>query len=264
MKKLLFKIAFNGKNYMGFQSQKNGRTIQEKLTESAELLFGQKCLVTGCGRTDSGVHANGFCITVIPENCESDDWCKIPFHKIHKEFNIRLPSDIKATDTAFVDMDFHPRYDVEWKEYIYKISDDERPNPFNEGLVYKTMKKIPDESVEKMKQAACNFVGKYDFKAFMAKGSKIEDTVREIKYAEIERDENILTFRVAADGFLYNMVRIMTGTLIEVSEGKINPDEIKDIILSGERRRAGMTAPPDGLYLNKIEYTKEISWLIGN
>lgn len=265
MKKLLLKVAFNGKNYCGFQFQKNGITVQEKLTQTANSIFRQKCLVTGCSRTDSGVHANGFCVTVVPEasEYECDEWCRIPRDKIHTVFNIQLPPDIAVMDTAFVDAGFHPRYDVEYKEYIYKILDDERRNPFDEGFVYRLPRRIPDEAVEKMKEASLHFVGTYDFMSFMAHGSKVEDTVRTVKYAEIQRDGRLLIFRTAADGFLYNMVRIMTGTLLDVSCGKITPDDIPEIIKAKGRQRAGATVPPDGLYLSKVEYTEKIDWFFG-
>lgn len=267
MKKLLIKIAFNGRDYCGFQWQKNGITIQEKLNGAANALFSRKCMVTGCSRTDSGVHSNGFCATIVPAdvNAESVEWCKIPADKIRTAFNIHLPQDISVIDTAFVDFDFHPRYDVEYKEYIYKITNDEIRNPFEFGLTYRIPRYIPDKSFADMREAAQNFVGAHDFRAFMAFGSKITDTVRDVKYADLDRTEDgkNITFKVAADGFLYNMVRIMMGTLIDVSFGKKSPGDIIKIIESRERRNAGITVPPDGLYLNKVEYKEKIHWHIG-
>ena len=268
MRKLLIKAAYNGKNYCGFQSQKNGVTVQGKLTEAAKIAFKTQCLVTGCSRTDSGVHAKGFCATVIPASLESaqsegqnDDWTCVPPDKICEVLNNYLPHDIAVIDAAFVGTDFHPRYDAESKEYSYVISDRGVRDPFRDGLVTRVLYKISDDAVHLMNIAAESFCGTHDFRAFMAAGSKIETTVRTVHRAEVKRIGDDIVFEVSADGFLYNMVRIMTGTLLAVAQGKIAANDIVKIIQSQDRRNAGVTVPPDGLYLNKVEYTKPVEWM---
>ena len=271
MKKLLIKVAYNGKNYCGFQSQKNGVTVQEKLTEAAAITFGCQCNVTGCSRTDSGVHAKGFCASVSPavseSECDGDrdgDWMTVPHDKVRTVFNNHLPHDIAVVDVALVDADFHPRYDVMSKEYIYVISDSGVRDPFRDGLVMRVPNRITDDEIEAMDAAARQFCGTHDFRAFMASGSKIETTVRTVYGASVRRIAGDLVFAVSADGFLYNMVRIMTGTLLGVRQGKIAPRDITAIIDSRDRGNAGITVPPDGLYLNRVEYTKPVSWIHGD
>ena len=251
--KLLLKISFLGTNYNGYQVQPDRPTIQQKLNEASKRIFGFDCDIVGCSRTDSGVHANEFFVCVSKKG-EGSLECTIPNKSIPLAYNSILPDDISVLDASLVDDDFHPRYDVKYKEYIYKIWNDPIKNPFVYDRAYHVPVTYSDEIIEKMNTAAANFCGKHDFAAYMAQGSKIVDTNREVKYATVYREGNFVVFKVAADGFLYNMVRIMTGTLLLVAQGKIEPQDILRITEEKNRKNAGATVPACGLYLNKVEY----------
>ena len=153
-----------------------------------------------------------------------------------------------------VEGEFHPRYDVRYKEYIYKIWNNPIKNPFYANRAYHIPQVYSDEVIEKMNEAAQFYCGKHDFASYMAQGSKIVDANRTVKYAQVYREGDFIVFKVAADGFLYNMVRIMTGTLLLVAQGKIEPCDIEKITESKDRKNAGSTVPACGLYLNKVEY----------
>ena len=251
--KVLLHLSYLGTNYCGYQVQPNGVTVQQKLNEAAKQLFGYDCDIVGCSRTDSGVHANEFCATVTKKK-ENSLCTNIPTEKIPQALTHWLPEDISVFAAEEVCEDFHPRYDVKYKEYVYKIWNSPVRDPFTQGRAWHCPKKIDNEGLSRMKRAAAQYVGKKDFCSFMAADSKVEDTVREVFEAEVEREGNLITFRVRADGFLYNMVRIFVGTLIAVAYGKLDPDDIPKIIEQKDRRAAGSTAPPHGLYLNKVEY----------
>ena len=251
--KLLIKLSYLGKDFCGYQAQKDKRTVQTELNRAAGELFGFDCDITGCSRTDSGVHANCFCATVNKHGepgLETD----IDVHKIPRAMSAHLPEDIAVFHAEWVDDEFHARYDVKYKEYIYKINNSHVRDPFLEGRAWHYSRVLDDEAVKRMNDAAAQYVGTHDFSAFMAQGSNVSTTVRTVVAASVEKIGNEIIFRVAADGFLYNMVRIMTGTLTSVGEGKISPDDIAKIIESKDRSNAGMTAPAHGLYLNKVVY----------
>lgn len=248
--KILLRIKYLGSRFCGWQYQPNARTVQNTLTEAAEKLFGERCKITGCSRTDSGVHANDFAATVEL----SDKANKLPLDKIGIAFSKLLPSDVSVFDAKEVPDAFHPRYDVCYKEYIYKVCISKTPDPFLFGRAWHYDRNILSDAVERMNECASAIVGKHDFAAFMAAGSKIEDSVRTVKYCNVERDGDMLTLRIAADGFLYNMVRIIMGTLMLAASGKIDKADTENIIASKDRTKAGLTAPPDGLYLNKVVY----------
>ena len=243
--KYLLTVSYDGRNYCGYQKQKNGVSVQEKLTDAAEKLFGKGTRITGCSRTDSGVHAVAFKATLESENV------KIAPEKLPNAMNAHLPSDISVREAITVSDDFHPRYSVKEKEYRYVICNSLTRDPCMEGRAYFYPKKL-DESV--MNEAARLLVGKHDFRAFMASGSKIEDTVREIYSCSVNREGNKVTVSVRGNGFLYNMVRIIVGTLISVSDGKISKCDIEKIIESKDRKNAGPTVSPEGLYLYDVIY----------
>ena len=251
--KLLICLSYLGTNFCGYQVQDNKRTVQGELTRAARELFTYDCDITGCSRTDSGVHANMFCATISKKG-EDGLTTKLSPERIILALNAHLPEDIRVYDAYWVDNDFHARYGVKYKEYIYKIYLGDKFSPFMSGRALMYKKRLLEDAVEKMQKAAEQFVGEYDFSAFMSQGSKVQSTVRCVKYANVEKKGDEIIFKVAADGFLYNMVRIMAGTLIAVAEGKIAPDGIADIIASCDRGRAGQTAPPEGLYLNSVVY----------
>ena len=251
--KLLLRINYLGTAFCGYQIQKDKRTVQGELNRAARELFGFECDVTGCSRTDSGVHANDFCAAVTKKG-ESYLPTDIEISKIPRAITAHLPLDISVRSAEWVEDSFHPRYDVKYKEYVYRIYNGAVRDPFFEGRSFYVPRAIGGEALERMQRAAANYVGKHDFSAFMAQGSSVSTTVREVFYAEVEKIGDEIIFRVAADGFLNNMVRIMAGTLISVAEGRIEPDAIGDIIESKSRDRAGMTAAACGLYLNKVVY----------
>lgn len=252
MKKVLLTIAYNGHNYHGYQLQNDKPTVALELNRATKEAFGFECNVTGCSRTDSGVHALGFCLTVEPKNLE--DEITVPVDKIPIAMNIKLPNDISVLDAKEVPSDFHPRYSAIKKQYVYKIHASRIRNPFYDNFALEYGREISDEGVEKMTRAATFFLGTHNFDAFMSVGSKIENTERTVFESRVTRNGDMVEFTVCADGFLYNMVRIMVGTLLAVESGKIKPEEIPSIIDSRKRERAGFTARAEGLYLEKIFY----------
>lgn len=252
--KILLHISFVGTNYCGYQVQPNGITIQQRLNEAAEQLFGYPCDIVGCSRTDSGVHANEFCATVSKKK-EAHIETNIPIERIPLALTSHLPEDISVNFAEWVNDEFHPRYDVKYKEYIYKIWNHPVRNPFLNDRAWHCPKTIDDAMLQRMKDAAQKYVGTHDFSSYMASDSKVVDTVRTVTAAEVYKEgDNIIIFKVCADGFLYNMVRIMTGTLVDTAYGKIEPCQIEEITESHDRRKAGTTAPACGLYLNNVVY----------
>lgn len=251
--KALITISYLGSGFCGYQAQPGKRTVQTELNRACLELFGYECDVTGCSRTDSGVHASSFCAAVTKRG-ESSLPTALPADRIPLALNAHLPDDISVRSATFVEDSFHPRYDVKYKEYIYRIYDRPTRDPFEEGRAWHIPQPFTDADVKRMNAAASHFIGQHDFKAFMAQGGQVESTVRRVAYADVSRNGDVIVFRVAANGFLYNMVRIMTGTLTGVGKGRISPDDIPDIISSLDRERAGMTAPAHGLYLNRVVY----------
>ncbi len=244
MRNLLLTISFDGTAYHGWQVQENAVTVQQTLQDAFEKICSSRDNVVGCSRTDSGVHANMYCCNIRTEN-------PIPCDRLVTALNAVMPRDIAALDCKEVDYDFHARYDCTSKEYIYKIWNSPNKSPFlyNYSLHYK----YPlDEKF--LSEQAKDFIGTHDFSSFCAAGSSVEDTVRTVMNATVEREGDMVIFRVEADGFLYNMVRIMTGTLLDIAKGKIPAGSIPQIIESGSRFAAGYTAPARGLYLNNINY----------
>lgn len=248
--KILLRLKYLGTDFCGWQYQPSVRTVQGTLTEAAEKLFGERCNITGCSRTDSGVHANDFAATA--ELSETAN--KIPLDRIGAAFAPFLPSDLSVTHAEAVCDDFHPRYDVKYKEYIYKIYVSPLSDPFLYGRVWHYDRKLLPDAAERMNECAAALVGKHDFASFMASGSKIEDTTRTVKYCTAEQNGDVITIKIAADGFLYNMVRIIAGTLVLAGTGKLDRVGMEKIIAAKSRTAAGLTAPPDGLYLNKVVY----------
>ncbi|MBQ7384069.1 MAG: tRNA pseudouridine(38-40) synthase TruA [Clostridia bacterium] len=251
--KILLHISYLGTNYCGYQIQKNAVTVQQVLCEAAQRVFGVSCDVTGCSRTDSGVHANEFCATVT-ERGKSGIVTSIPTDKLPLAFVAALPPDISVWGAEEVGDDFHPRYDVKYKEYLYMIYNRAVPSPFFEDRSWHYPRVLDGEAVARMNEAAQRLVGKHDFASYMASGSDIKDTVRTVRSASVYREGDTVIFKVSADGFLYNMVRIFMGTLIAVAEGKLTPEDIDAVTAAKDRKMAGITAPARGLYLNKVVY----------
>lgn len=251
--KILLDISFLGTAYHGYQVQPDSPTIQAALNSAAKDLFGFDCDVVGCSRTDSGVHANQFFATVAKRNEIGID-TSIPAHKLITAFSVRLPQDISVNNAELVPDSFHARYDVKHKEYEYLIWNKPQRNPFMYDRSWHYPRYIDDVALKRMNDACSRFWGTHDFSSYMASNSSVKSTVRTVYDAQIMRDGDLLRFKVSADGFLYNMVRILTGTLIAVAEGKISPEDIDAITEARDRSMAGITVPPQGLYLNKVVY----------
>lgn len=244
MKRLLLTIQYDGSAYHGWQVQSNAVTVQEMLQNAMEKVFCKRLDVKGCSRTDSGVHANMYCVSFDTDMNISND-------SVVLALNTYLPKDIAVVQCREVPSDFHPRYACKSKEYIYKLYNGKIRNPFLENYAFHYRYDIDAEYLNREAQA---FVGTFDYSGFCSVKSDVEDTVRTVKSFNVWRDGDMVYFKVEADGFLYNMVRIMVGTLLFVSEGKIKSGELADVIQSKVRQRAGKTAPPQGLYLNKVNY----------
>lgn len=247
MQGYILKIAYKGTAYCGWQVQPNKPTVQATVQAACEKILGSPLLITGCSRTDSGVHALGFVATVCGENLPT-----IPVESLPAAINTALPNDIAVLESAIAPEGFHPRYDALGKEYVYRIHNSRIRNPFTEETTWHFPKPL---SAEIANELCSHFVGRHNFASFMAAGSKITDTVREIKYFKARREGDEIIFTVAADGFLYNMVRIMVGTVAERAVGGSGMD-IPSVIASKNRSNAGITAPAKGLTLNKVFYDK--------
>ncbi len=246
--KYFAKIKYLGSAFHGFQVQPGLRTVQGELNEALNQAFGLPCRVTGCSRTDAGVHANEFCLTV---ECDGGT---IPPAKLPIAVARFLPNDLCLFYAEECENGFHPRYDVKEKEYLYRIINRPIYDPFEFGRAWFLSRPISDDGLDLMNHAAKHFIGRFDFSTFMSEGSDVDDTVRTVTALSIERKGDLIEIRISADGFLYNMVRIIVGTLTEVAFGRISPDLIPEIIASCDRSRAGMTAPAEGLCLNKVIY----------
>ena len=253
MRKLLLKICYDGTAYCGWQVQPNGVTVQQKLCEALFDLLSVKTDVTGCSRTDSGVHANEFYCHFITDN-ET-----ITNKGFVGALNVRLPNDISVLDCFNVCDDFHARYDALGKQYQYKFYLSDVRNPFLDGYALRIHHPICMDAV---REFCDNIVGTHDFAAFSASGREYESTVRTITECKIEHNDNMYTLSVTGDGFLYNMVRIIAGTALAVSEGRILPQSINTILEQKNRALAGATLSPHGLYLNKVFY-KEGALTVG-
>ena len=253
--KALLKIAYVGTGYCGYQVQPNGVTVQEMLNRAAEALFGYPCDIVGCSRTDSGVHARGFYAAVTQKGTDRLPTA-IPAERIARAMNAHLPSDIAVLASSEVPAAFHPRYDVVSKEYEYLIYNGRERDPFWLDRAWHIPTPVSDGALAAMQAAAAHFVGKQDFSAFRAVGADTEpgDGTRTVYSASVTRQGALISFRVRADGFLYNMVRIMVGTLVAVANGRLAAEEIPQIIADRDRRRAGVTAPACGLYLDTVFY----------
>lgn len=244
MRNLLFTICYDGSAFHGWQVQKNAVSVQQVFQDAVEKVFGSRLDVIGCSRTDSGVHANVYC-------CSVKTSLRITENGAVMAMNTKLPKQIAVIDCKEVDLEFHPRYSCKSKEYIYKIYNGKTRNPFHEKYAYHYRYGI---DADYLNQQAQVFVGKHDFAGFCSVGSKIVDTVREVKSISVSRDGDMVYITVEADGFLYNMVRIIVGTLLFVAQGLIKENELPLTIMSRDRKHAGKTAPPQGLYLNKVNY----------
>lgn len=243
-KRICLTVAYDGTAYCGFQVQKNGRTIEGELNRALEELTGEEIRVTGASRTDAGVH--GLCNRAV-----FDTASRIPGEKFSYALNQRLPEDIRVQKSEEVAEDFHPRHCRSRKTYEYHIWNAAFPNPVKRLYAHFTY--VPLD-VEKMRRAAAYLVGEHDFASFCSAGSQAETTVRTIYDLTVEKEGEEIVIRVTGSGFLYNMVRIIAGTLMEAGYGRMAPEKMKEILAAKDRAAAGPTAQACGLILTEICY----------
>lgn len=237
-------LMYDGSHFHGWQMQDNADTVQGCLYKALERILGHKATIYGCSRTDCGVHANIFCC-----NFRTDK--DTPCEKIKVGVNALLPASIAVLSAEEKEDQFNARFDCKGKEYIYKVWNSRVRNPF---LIDKALH-YPIPIDEKLLDKECKaFIGYHDFSAFCSSGTEVQDKRRTVFDFNVKREGDLVVFSVKGDGFLYNMVRIMVGTLLDINNGKIPADTLKDIIESKDRIRAGITAKPCGLYLNKVFY----------
>lgn len=241
-------ISYDGSSFSGYQIQPNGRTVQEEFERVLTHMHqGQFVRIVASGRTDTGVHATGQVI-------HFDTTLTISSYGWIRGLNSLLPGDIRVMQMEEVHADFHARFDAKWKTYRYKWTIEEIPLPFERHLLSYIPGKRPN--IEQMREAAEALVGEHDFRSFSAANTSIEDFVREIYAVRIERYGEQIHLVITGNGFLYNMMRIIAGTLWEIGVGKRGPKEMAKIISEKNRGAAGRTAPPQGLYLEKVGYEK--------
>ncbi|MDD3308062.1 MAG: tRNA pseudouridine(38-40) synthase TruA [Acetobacterium sp.] len=244
MKNIQLIISYRGTNYCGWQVQPNGVTVQEVIMRAIKDLTGEAVNLTGSGRTDAGVHALGqsanfFTASTIPP----EGW--------YRALNTRLPADIRVIHSRECHPDFHSRYHAKGKSYLYKILASPVASPFLADLAFHVNRTLDWAAME---EAAASFLGEHDFTAFMASGSSIKTTIRTIFEISFSNNDDLWEMTFTGNGFLYNMVRIMAGTLYEVGYGRLKAQDIAAIIAGKDRSKAGITAPAHGLYLKEVYY----------
>lgn len=244
MRNIAVRLMYDGARYHGWQVQKNEATVAGTLEKALSAVCGHGVKVTGCGRTDAGVHALSYCANFKTAS-------RIPAERIPLAVNSRLPDDISVVRAVDAPEDFNAILSCVKKEYTYKIYNSRIRDPFFTDRAY--FYPVP-LNISVMADSARLFVGTRDFASFRSVGTETKTTVRTVYYYEVERGEKTIDLRVCADGFLYNMARAMAGTLIYVSEGKIAPRGIPELLEKRDRSLAGPTAPPQGLYLTKVWY----------
>ena len=247
VKRVKLIVAYDGTAYCGWQLQPNGRTIEGELNQALSSLLQEDIHVIGASRTDSGVHA--LCNIAV-----FDTQTRIPAEKISYALNQRLPEDIRIKKSCEVAADFHPRHCSSRKTYEYRIYQDTFPEPVRRLYTYFTY--VPLD-LDRMREGAAYLVGEHDFKSFCSVAAVVETTVRTILSINIEKQGKEIVISVCGTGFLYNMVRIITGTLAEVGLGRRRPQELAGILASRDRQQAGHTAPAAGLYLVEVYYDEQ-------
>ena len=244
MYRVALTCEYDGTDFVGFQIQDNGRSVQEELQKALTELYKTDIQITGCSRTDSGVHARGHVSS-----------CDVPFYipedKLPLALNAFLPSDLSCHKAIYVKDNFNARFDNNGKRYIYRIHTGKVRSPLKSRYSYYTSYNL---DIEAMNKAAELFAGEHDFEAFCASGGSQITTVRRIREVKVRRIEDVIEIEVNGEAFLYNMVRIIAGTLLYVGTGKLKPQDIATIIESKDRKQAGKTLPPEGLTLEEVFY----------
>ena len=246
MRNIMLRLAYDGTNYHGFQRQpeEHGRTIQGELERVWKKLFAEDIKIVTAGRTDTGVHAAGQVVSFFSE-------ALIPQEKIPKAMNSLLPGDIRILEAAEVNPEFNARKSAYWKRYDYLIDNRPIPDVFTRLYSFHVPLRL---DVSKMQQAAYNLQGRHDFKAFAAAGSSAKSFIRTLYHCQVRQSAGTVTITCIGDGFLYNMVRIIAGTLIEIGKGKMPVSDLVEILERKDRTKAGMTAPALGLTLTYVNY----------
>jgi len=244
LKNFKLTIQYKGTRYHGWQRQNNSVTIQEIIENAIEKLTGEKAALTASGRTDSGVHARGQTANFYSNTA-------IPAEKLPYALNIKLPEDIVITGCQEVGEDFHARYSSQGKEYNYKIYNSPFNSPFYRDVAWHIAQRL---DLDAMKAGCQYFIGTHDFSAFKAANSSIKTTIRTIYTFDLTLERDLVSITTTGNGYLYNMVRIMVGTLVEIGQGKRQPEDIREILLSKDRSRGGVTAPAHGLCLENVFY----------
>ena len=242
--RFLLRVAYDGTKYCGWQLQPSLPTIEGELNKAISRLLGSEIQVIGASRTDAGVHAHGN-VAVFDANTS------IPADKLKYALNNILPEDIVITESRQVEDSFHPRHTDCIKTYSYKILNTDFADPVRRFDTYHYRYSL---DIEKMRQGAKYIVGEHDFACFMAAGSTVTDTVRTVYALEFTEKDGIIEMRITGNGFLYNMVRIIAGTMIHVGGGKILPEKVEEIVAGKDRSKAGPTAPAKALTLEIIRY----------
>ena len=244
MKNIALRLRYDGSRYHGWQVQKNAITVAQTMEEALAKVCGERVKLTGCGRTDAGVHALRYCA-----NFHSD--CTVPVDRMPLAVNSRLPDDIAVVDAVEVPDDFNAIGSCVKKEYVYKILNSRIPDPFLADRVCFYPQRL---DISLMQAAARAFEGTHDFKAVRSEGTQTKTTVRAVYWCRVEKDGDLITVSICANGFLYNMCRAMVGTMVYASYGKLIPEEIPALLEKRDRRLTGPTMPPQGLYLNRVWY----------
>lgn len=244
MRNVALRLMYDGTNYHGWQVQKNEITVAETLEKALTKICGEPVKLTGCGRTDAGVHALRYCA-----NFKTD--ATIPTDRIPLAVNALIPPDIAVLDAVEAPDDFNAILSCRKKEYTYRIYNARIRNPMYVNRAYFCPVTL---DLEAMQEAASKFCGTRDFAAVRSVGTNTKTTVRTVHYCEVSKEGNMIELRVCANGFLYNMARAITGTVIYAGLGKITPEDIEKILESADRRLAGPTVPAHGLYMTKLWY----------
>ena len=248
MRRIKLTVAYDGTSYHGWQFQPGSPTIEGELNRHLSELFREEITVIGASRTDSGVHA--LCNVAV-----FDTKARIPAERVAYALNQRLPEDIRIRKSEEVAADFHPRKQATRKTYEYKILNEEFSNPVERLYAHFTYVPLDEK---KMQEAAKYLIGEHDFQSFCAAGSTAETTVRTIYDITVERKDTMISIKVTGNGFLYNMVRIIAGTLMEVGKGRFTPEQVKEILGARDRTKAGPTAPAKGLMLYEYRFEDEL------
>lgn len=244
MRNIKLTLAYDGTEYSGWQRQPHNRSIQGELERALSIYTGEPVTVAGSSRTDAGVHANNHVSNFFTE-------CAKDFREFRYAVNALLPRDIRVKHMEEVPDTFHARYGAKAKTYVYHVDNSGYGDPFTRRYAWKYRY---DVDVPRMAEASQHFLGTHDFSAFMSSGTDMKTFTRTIYSFSVERHEHLIDFTVHGNGFLYNMVRIMVGTLVMIGNGRLDGADLPDIIASMDRKRAGITAPPEGLFLDHIEY----------